>query len=130
MSLELIIAIIGAITTILGTMLGNIQGKKKSNAEAGLMQVQTLEEIRKFYQTTIMSQTEIVSRRDERIAALEAELALYKQKVDMLQQIVSRYMSKRYSDDVGFSPQEVAEILNFNTEVKPIKEETGEREED
>lgn len=125
MSTEVIIALVGALTTILGTMLGNMQGRKKSNAEAGLMQVQTLEEIRKFYQTTIASQSELVLRRDERITALEAELALYKQKVDVLQQIVSRYMNKQYSDNVGFTPSEVAEILNFNTGTSTHAEDTN-----
>ena len=84
MGTEIIIAIIGTITTLIGAVLGNAQGRKKSNAEAGLMQVKTLEEIRKFYETTIISQSEIVMKRDERINALELELNLWKQKVDVL----------------------------------------------
>lgn len=123
---ELIIALAGAITTVFGAILGNIQGRKKSNAEAGLMQVQTLEEIRKFYQTTIASQAEIVLKRDERISILENELAIYKQKVDMLQQVVSKLMYKKCSDDTNnpdtFSQEDVLDMLNqapFGTRPTP-----------
>ena len=127
---ELIIALVGAITTVFGAILGNIQGRKKSNAEAGLMQVQTLEEIRKFYQTTIASQAEIVLKRDERISILENELAIYKQKVDMLQQVVSKLMYKKCSGDQNnadtFSQEEVLDMLNqapFDTRSTPTKKE-------
>ena len=114
MGTEVMIAIVGAITTVFGAIIGNMQGKKKSNAEAGLMQIQTLEEIRKFYQTTITSQAELVLRRDERITALEAELALYKQKVDMLQQIVSRFMNNKFTQE-SFTADELSELLTFNS---------------
>lgn len=124
MNTEIIIAFVGAITTVLGAVLGNIQGRKKSNAEAGLMQVQTLEEIRKFYETTISSQSTIVLERDKRINALEAELAIYKQKVDMLQQVVSKLMNKaciKQEEDELFDMNEFKHLLNsdkYNTEKK------------
>lgn len=122
MNTEIIIAFVGAITTVLGAVLGNIQGRKKSNAEAGLMQVQTLEEIRKFYETTISSQSTIVLERDKRINALEAELAIYKQKVDMLQQVVSKLMNKaciKQEEEELFDMNEFKHLLNsdkYNTE--------------
>lgn len=123
MNTEIIIAFVGAITTVLGAVLGNIQGRKKSNAEAGLMQVQTLEEIRKFYETTISSQSTIVLERDKRINALEAELAIYKQKVDMLQQVVSKLMNKacikQEEEEELFDMNEFKHLLNsdkYNTE--------------
>lgn len=125
MNTEIIIAFVGAITTVLGAVLGNIQGRKKSNAEAGLMQVQTLEEIRKFYETTISSQSTIVLERDKRINALEAELAIYKQKVDMLQQVVSKLMNKacikQEEEEELFDMNEFKHLLNsdkYNTEKK------------
>lgn len=125
MNTEIIIAFVGAITTVLGAVLGNIQGRKKSNAEAGLMQVQTLEEIRKFYETTISSQSTIVLERDKRINALEAELAVYKQKVDMLQQVVSKLMNraciKQEEEEELFDMNEFKHLLNsdkYNTEKK------------
>lgn len=123
MNTEIIIAFVGAITTVLGAVLGNIQGRKKSNAEAGLMQIQTLEEIRKFYETTISSQSTIVLERDKRINALEAELAVYKQKVDMLQQVVSKLMNraciKQEEEEELFDMNEFKHLLNsdkYNTE--------------
>ena len=122
MNTEIIIAFVGAITTVLGAVLGNIQGRKKSNAEAGLMQIQTLEEIRKFYETTISSQSTIVLERDKRINALEAELAIYKQKVDMLQQVVSKLMNKaciKQEEEELFDMNEFKHLLNsdkYNTE--------------
>lgn len=123
MNTEIIIAFVGAITTVLGAVLGNIQGRKKSNAEAGLMQVQTLEEIRKFYETTISSQSTIVLERDKRINALEAELAIYKQKVDMLQQVVSKLMNKacikQEEEEELFDMNEFKHLLNsdkYNSE--------------
>lgn len=123
MNTEIIIAFVGAITTVLGAILGNIQGRKKSNAEAGLMQIQTLEEIRKFYETTISSQSTIVLERDKRINALEAELAIYKQKVDMLQQVVSKLMNKacikQEEEEELFDMNEFKHLLNsdkYNTE--------------
>ena len=123
MNTEIIIAFVGAITTVLGAVLGNIQGRKKSNAEAGLMQIQTLEEIRKFYETTISSQSTIVLERDKRINALEAELAIYKQKVDMLQQVVSKLMNKacikQEEEEELFDMNEFKHLLNsdkYNTE--------------
>lgn len=115
MNTEIIIAFVGAITTVLGAVLGNIQGRKKSNAEAGLMQVQTLEEIRKFYETTICSQSNIVIERDKRISALESELNIYKQKVDMLQQVVSKLMNKagvKQEEDELFDMDEFKHLLN------------------
>lgn len=122
MNTEIIIAFVGAITTVLGAVLGNIQGRKKSNAEAGLMQVQTLEEIRKFYETTISSQSNIVIERDKRISALESELNIYKQKVDMLQQVVSKLMNKagvKQEEEELFDMNEFKHLLNsdkYNTE--------------
>lgn len=115
MNTEIIIAFVGAITTVLGAVLGNIQGRKKSNAEAGLMQVQTLEEIRKFYETTISSQSNIVIERDKRISALESELNIYKQKVDMLQQVVSKLMNKagvKQEEEELFDMNEFKHLLN------------------
>lgn len=111
---EIIVALVGATTTALGIIFGNIQGRKKSNAEAGLMQVQTLEEIRKFYQSTITAQTELVMRRDERISALEAELVIFKRKVDMLQQVVTKLMGKNiknYDEEILFTSEEVEKML-------------------
>ena len=86
------------------------------------MQVQTLEEIRKFYETTISSQSTIVLERDKRINALEAELAIYKQKVDMLQQVVSKLMNKaciKQEEEELFDMNEFKHLLNsdkYNTE--------------
>lgn len=96
------------------------------------MQVKTLEEIRKFYETTIISQSELVIKRDARINALELELNLWKQKVDVLQQVVQRLMNRTLKGDqdeaITFTPKEFSELLKLDAyvdEQKIKKEQNG-----
>ena len=111
MSTELLVTIIGALTTIFGSFLGWVFGKKKQNAEVASMQLDYIKKLDDYYVEKIEA---LMMKDKER----EAEL-------NRINQVLKAFINticikKACTERMGLSPEEMLSILQGDLQVKDI----------
>lgn len=111
MSTELLVTIVGALTTIFGSFLGWLFGKKRQNAELASMQLDYIKKLDDYYVEKIES---LMLKDKER----EVELSRINQVLKAL--INTICIRKVCPDRMGLSPEEMLHILQGDIPLNDI----------
>ena len=114
MSTELIISLLGALTTITSGVMGWMFGKKRQNAEIASMQLDYIRKLDDYYVEKIESLME-----QDKIR--EAELTRIKY---VLKSLVNTLCIKKDCNiRIGFNPMEIDQILQGTIPIKDLENE-------